>query len=79
MPAGRTPAGRPPEPGPKPPPPQESDGWRILSYMLGGMILYGGIGWLIGRWIGVPVLFPVGMLAGLAGSIALIILRVTRS
>jgi F0F1-type ATP synthase assembly protein I len=59
--------------------PHESDGWRILSYMLGGMILYGGIGWLIGRWTGIPILFPVGMIAGLALSIVLIILRVSRS
>jgi ATP synthase protein I len=47
--------------------------------MIGGMILYGGIGWLIGRWTGLPILFPVGMIAGLAFSIVLIILRVTRT
>ena len=57
----------------------QSDGWTYLSYMLGGMILYGGIGWLIGHWTNLPVLFPIGMLAGLALSVALIIFRVTRS
>jgi ATP synthase protein I len=64
-----------------PPPDQPrgpTDGWQALSYLLGGMILYGGIGWLIGRWAHLPVLFPVGMLAGLAFSVALIIFRVTR-
>jgi ATP synthase protein I len=61
------------------PQPRESDGWRIFSYMAGGMLLYGGIGWLAGRWTGVPVLFPIGMIVGLALSIVLIILRVTRS
>jgi len=55
------------------------EGWTILSYMIGGMALYGFVGWLIGRWTGLPVLFPVGMLAGLASAIALIIFRVTRS
>ena len=59
--------------------PSETDGYRILSYMLGGMLLYGGIGWLIGRWTGLPILFPIGMIAGIAGSVALIIFRVTRS
>ncbi len=58
--------------------PQESDGWRILSYMFGGMILYGGIGWLVGRWTGITVLFPIGMILGIGLSIALIIFRVTR-
>jgi ATP synthase protein I len=66
-------------PTPEPPPVREQDGWRILSYLLGGMILYGGIGWLIGRWTGISVLFPIGMLLGLGLAIAMIILRFTRS
>jgi ATP synthase protein I len=56
-----------------------SEGYAILSYLIGGMALYGLVGWLIGRWTGLPWLFPVGMLAGLASAIALIIFRVTRS
>ena len=56
-----------------------SEGWTILSYMIGGMILYGFVGWLAARWTGWPVLFPIGMLAGLASAIALVIFRVTRS
>jgi ATP synthase protein I len=63
------------DPAQEPRPPQERDGWRILSYMLGGMLLYGGIGWLIGHWI----LFPLGMILGIGLSIAMIIFRVTRS
>jgi len=47
--------------------------------MIGGMVLYGGIGWLIGRWTHLPVLFPIGMLTGLALAVSLIIFRVTRS
>ena len=52
-------------PGQEPRPPRESDGWQILSYMLGGMILYGGIGWLVGHWTGISVLFPIGMILGI--------------
>jgi hypothetical protein len=37
------------------------------------------VGWLAARWTGWPVLFPVGMLFGLASAIALVIFRVTRS
>jgi len=58
---------------------RERDGWQILSYMLGGMILYGGIGWLIGHFTGIAILFPLGMILGIGLSIALIIFRVTRS
>ena len=60
-------------------PVHERDGWRILSYLLGGMILYGGIGWLVGHWTGITILFPLGMILGIGLSIALIIFRVTRS
>jgi len=67
------------EPGQAPPMPRESDGWRILSYMLGGMILYGGIGWLVGKWTGISVLFPVGMILGIGLSIVLIVFRVTKT
>jgi len=56
-----------------------TDGWQVVSYMLGGMLLYGGIGWLVGRWTHLPVLFPVGMIAGLARAVALIIFRVSRT
>jgi F0F1-type ATP synthase assembly protein I len=74
---GNTSATRGPEEEPRAA--RESDGWQILSYMLGGMILYGGIGWLVSRWTGVAVLFPVGMILGIGLSIALIIFRFTRS
>jgi ATP synthase protein I len=66
-------------PDQKPRPPRESDGWQILSYMLGGMILYGGIGWVVSRWTGMSVFFPLGMILGIGLSIAMIIFRFTRT
>ena len=50
-------------------------GWTVFSYLLSGMAAYGVIGWLIGRVVHVPLLFPVGMLVGLAISIGFIIYR----
>ena len=50
-------------------------GWTVFSYLLAGMAAYGGIGWLIGRVVHVPVLLPVGMLVGLAISICFILYR----
>jgi len=55
-----------------------SAGWSILSYMITGMVLYGGIGWLIGRWTHVAALFPIGMLVGLGLALTMIILRYGR-
>jgi ATP synthase protein I len=72
--------GRPPAGGRDPSQPRPAgEGWTILSYLIGGMILYGFLGWLIGHWTGLPVLFPIGMLFGLASAIALVIFRVTKS
>jgi F0F1-type ATP synthase assembly protein I len=55
-----------------------SAGWSILSYMITGMVLYGGIGWLIGRWTHIAALFPIGMLVGLGLALTMIILRYGR-
>lgn len=62
------------------PPPSRSDGWTAVSYLLGGMIVYGGIGWAIGHWAVHSVLFfPLGMVVGLALAIVLVVLRFGRS
>jgi ATP synthase protein I len=66
-------------PDQEPRPPRESDGWQILSYMLGGMILYGAIGWLVSHLTGISVFFPLGMIFGIGLSISMIIFRFTRT
>ena len=50
-------------------------GWTVFGYLVAGMLAYGAIGWLIGRAVHVPLLFPIGMLVGLAISIGFIIYR----
>lgn len=67
------------QPTPEQPRSDASDGWRILSYMIGGMVLYGGIGWLIGHWTGITILFPLGMILGIVLSVVGVIFRYTRS
>ena len=47
-------------------------GWTVFSYLLSGMAAYGLIGWLIGRAVGVSMLFPIGMLVGLAFSLGFV-------
>ncbi len=53
-------------------------GWTVFSYLIAGMAAYGGIGWLIGRAVHVWLLFPIGMLVGLAISLGYIIYRYGR-
>jgi ATP synthase protein I len=62
----------------EPPVPREGTGWSIVSYLIGGMLLYGGIGWLVGRWTHIEALTGVGVVLGIGLSLALIIYRFTR-
>jgi len=57
----------------------ENAGWTIFSYLIAGMAVYGGIGWLIALWTGYRVIFPLGMLVGLILSVVLIFYRYGRS
>ena len=63
---------------PDPGMPREGTGWAVVSYLIGGMVLYGGIGWLIGRWTHIDALFPIGLLLGIGLSLALVIFRFAR-
>jgi ATP synthase protein I len=53
-------------------------GYDIFSYLIAGMLAYGGIGWLVGHFAHISMLFPIGMLVGLAISIGWIIYRYGR-
>jgi len=75
-PARRPQAGTPKEPDPLP---SRSSGYTVLSYLIAGMLAYGGVGWLVGRAVHSAVIFPVGMLLGLGISIGLVIHRYGRS
>ena len=53
-------------------------GWTVFSYLIAGMAAYGVIGWLIGRAVHIALLFPIGMLVGLAISVGFVIYRYGR-
>jgi ATP synthase protein I len=73
---GMSGSGGPPQ---EPPAPHANDGWRVFSYMVGGMLIYGAIGWVIAHFTGISVLFPMGMILGIVLSVVMIIFRFTRS
>lgn len=54
--------------------------WSSISYILGGMAVYGGLGWLIDRWTGHSALFlPIGVIVGVALALVLVYVRHGRS
>jgi ATP synthase protein I len=49
--------------------------WSILGTLVAGVLAWGGIGWLLDRWLGTSYLVAVGILVGAAGAFYLIIKR----
>jgi ATP synthase protein I len=67
--------GRPP---PGDGPPEQNQGWAVFSYLLSGMLFYGLVGWLVSRLTHVALIFPLGMLLGLALAMVLIVFKYGR-
>lgn len=40
------------------------DPWQAFSYLVAGVLLYGGLGWLADRWLGTSYLVMFGILLG---------------
>lgn len=51
------------------------DAWSVLGYLLSGMIVWGGAGWLLDRWLGTHFLVLIGLLLGGGAAIYLIYVR----
>jgi ATP synthase protein I len=56
-----------------------SAAWTIIGTLLGGMVAWGGIGYLIDRLVGTEDVFlAIGLIVGTAGGIYLVYLRYGR-
>ena len=49
--------------------------WSIIGTLVAGVLAWGGIGWLLDRWLGTRYLVAVGIIVGMAGAFYLIIKR----
>ena len=49
--------------------------WSIIGTLVAGVLAWGGIGWLLDRWLGTSFLVAVGIVVGMAGAFYLIIKR----
>lgn len=59
-------------------PPREADAWAVISYLLGGVILYGGLGWLLDLWLGTRGFVAGGIVLGAAAGVTLVWLRYSK-
>ena len=60
---------------PQPSSPRGGDPWHAFSYLVSGVLLYGGLGWLADRWLGTSFLVVVGILLGACLGIYMTIAR----
>jgi ATP synthase protein I len=58
------------------PEPPSGAGMAVVAYLLAGMVVWGGIGWLVDSWLGTRgIAAGIGAVVGAAGGIYLIVRR----
>lgn len=55
-----------------------NEGLRVLSYLIAGVMLYGGLGWLADHLLGSMLWLPIGIVVGAAAASYTIIRRFGR-
>lgn len=60
--------------------PRPVDPMALISYLISGIVVYGGLGWLLDRWLDFSSLFlPIGVVFGVAAGGYLGYMRFLRS
>ncbi|MDQ1643270.1 MAG: hypothetical protein QOJ90_2621 [Actinomycetota bacterium] len=57
---------------------QASDAWGAVSLLGAGLVFWGGLGWLVSRWLDNTVFLMLGLLLGMGGALYLVWLRYGR-
>jgi len=62
---------------PQRPGPGENAGWAALGTLLSGIVVWGGIGWLLDWWLGIPkhLGLLIGMIVGISLALYLVMKR----
>ena len=51
-------------------------GWTAVSYLVGGMLVWGFVGWLVDRWLDTDgIATAIGVVLGAAGGVYLVVRR----
>lgn len=52
-----------------------NEGWAVITTLIGGFVIWGGIGWLLDRWLGTTFLVAVGLIIGMGLGIYAVVAR----
>jgi F0F1-type ATP synthase assembly protein I len=54
---------------------EEAYMWNVVSYLISGPVMFGGVGWVLDHWLNTAFFVPLGILAGMAVSLYLVWFR----
>lgn len=63
----------------RPPSGGVDQGWAVLSTMISGLVVFGGVGWLLDHWWDTRLMTPTGLVIGMALGIYAVVMRFGRS
>ncbi|GAA4231217.1 hypothetical protein GCM10022254_27790 [Actinomadura meridiana] len=52
--------------------------WSVPSYLLSGILIWGGLGWLLAKWTDQAWLIPIGVVIGAGLAIYLVYVKYGR-
>jgi len=53
-------------------------GWAVLSTLISGFAVFGGIGWLLDQWWGTRLMTPIGLIVGMSLGIYAVVMQFGR-
>lgn len=53
-------------------------GWAVLSTLISGFAVFGGIGWLLDQWWGTRLMTPIGLIVGMSLGIYAVVMQFSR-
>lgn len=53
-------------------------GFAVLSTLISGFVVFGGIGWLLDRWWGTHLMTPIGLVVGMSLGIYAVVMQFGR-
>jgi F0F1-type ATP synthase assembly protein I len=54
------------------------EGWAVLSTLISGFVVFGGIGWLLDQWWGTRLMTPIGLVVGMSLGIYAVVMQFGR-
>ncbi len=58
---------------------EADDAWSVVSYLLSGLVVWGGAGWLVGLWVHSRVPIGIGIIFGMTAALYLVWVRYGRA